>query len=82
MESAEACNGLFVIESDTNTLLIVYWCVLGLEPSALKSGMGYMLQKQLAPEQLKVATEAQVPREPPPEFEFIADPPSISAFDL
>lgn len=23
-----------------------------------------------------------VPKEPPPEFEFIADPPSISAFDL
>lgn len=26
--------------------------------------------------------EAIVPKEPPPEFEFIADPPSISAFDL
>lgn len=23
-----------------------------------------------------------IPKEPPPEFEFIADPPSISAFDL
>lgn len=23
-----------------------------------------------------------MPKEPPPEFEFIADPPSISAFDL
>lgn len=26
--------------------------------------------------------ESVVPKEPPPEFEFIADPPSISAFDL
>lgn len=26
--------------------------------------------------------ETVVPKEPPPEFEFIADPPSISAFDL
>lgn len=26
--------------------------------------------------------ETIVPKEPPPEFEFIADPPSISAFDL
>lgn len=28
------------------------------------------------------STEPIVPKEPPPEFEFIADPPSISAFDL
>lgn len=26
--------------------------------------------------------ETVVPKEPPPEFEFIADPPSIAAFDL
>lgn len=26
--------------------------------------------------------EATAPKEPPPDFEFIADPPSISAFDL
>ena len=26
--------------------------------------------------------EPIIPKEPPPEFEFIADPPSISAFDL
>lgn len=26
--------------------------------------------------------ETVIPKEPPPEFEFIADPPSISAFDL
>lgn len=26
--------------------------------------------------------ESVVPKEPPPEFEFMADPPSISAFDL
>lgn len=32
--------------------------------------------------QAQVIHETVVPKEPPPEFEFIADPPSISAFDL
>lgn len=32
--------------------------------------------------QSQVIQETVVPKEPPPEFEFIADPPSISAFDL
>ncbi|KTG33140.1 hypothetical protein cypCar_00040361 [Cyprinus carpio] len=32
--------------------------------------------------QAQVIHESVVPKEPPPEFEFIADPPSISAFDL
>ncbi|XP_062398240.1 splicing factor 3A subunit 1 [Sardina pilchardus] len=32
--------------------------------------------------QAQVIQESVVPKEPPPEFEFIADPPSISAFDL
>uniref|UniRef100_A0A803TUM8 Splicing factor 3a subunit 1 n=1 Tax=Anolis carolinensis TaxID=28377 RepID=A0A803TUM8_ANOCA len=32
--------------------------------------------------QVQVIQETVVPKEPPPEFEFIADPPSISAFDL
>lgn len=31
---------------------------------------------------MQVIQEAVVPKEPPPEYEFIADPPSISAFDL
>ncbi|XP_052217771.1 splicing factor 3A subunit 1-like [Dreissena polymorpha] len=30
----------------------------------------------------KIIQEPVIPTEPPPEFEFIADPPSISAFDL
>ncbi|XP_055384989.1 splicing factor 3A subunit 1 [Condylostylus longicornis] len=30
----------------------------------------------------QVAEQQFVPREPPPEFEFVADPPSISALDL
>lgn len=33
-------------------------------------------------QQVQVIQETIVPKEPPPEFEFIADPPSISAFDL
>ena len=41
----------------------------------------------LKSELLKSATkkkkeEPVVPKEPPPEYEFLADPPSISAFDL
>ncbi|MEQ2161874.1 hypothetical protein GOODEAATRI_014107 [Goodea atripinnis] len=32
--------------------------------------------------QSQVIQETVIPKEPPPEFEFIADPPSISAFDL
>jgi len=39
--------------------------------------------QQLQQELLKQVVEQQfVPKEPPPEFEFIADPPSISALDL
>lgn len=30
----------------------------------------------------QVAEQQFVPKEPPPDFEFIADPPSISALDL
>lgn len=32
--------------------------------------------------QSQVIQETVIPKEPPTEFEFIADPPSISAFDL
>lgn len=38
--------------------------------------------QQKQQELLKQATEQFVPKDPPPEFEFIADPPSISALDL
>jgi len=55
----------------------------GQEPSAvLKSGFGFLPQKPAFADQLKAAVEVQAPLEPPAEFEFIADPPSISAFDL
>lgn len=50
------------------------------EPNfAQKSGFGYQLQKPLQ-EPLLAAKDP--PKEPPPEFEFVADPPSISAADL
>ncbi|KAM9743970.1 splicing factor 3A subunit 1 isoform 2-T4 [Menidia menidia] len=43
-----------------------------------------MQQSQQLPQkvQSQVIQETVIPKEPPPEFEFIADPPSISAFDL
>ncbi|XP_019717341.1 splicing factor 3A subunit 1 isoform X2 [Hippocampus comes] len=53
-----------------------------LEPSAAvpKVMQQTMQQTQQLPQ--KVIQEAIIPKEPPPEFEFIADPPSIAAFDL
>ncbi|KAL7986713.1 hypothetical protein Chor_012996 [Crotalus horridus] len=56
------------------------------EPSAAIPKV--MQAQQTAQQQLPQKVQAQViqetvvPKEPPPEFEFIADPPSISAFDL
>ncbi|XP_075895194.1 splicing factor 3A subunit 1 isoform X1 [Nelusetta ayraudi] len=56
------------------------------EPSAAvpKVMQQTMQQTQQLPQkvQSQVIQETIVPKEPPPEFEFIADPPSISAFDL
>ena len=39
-------------------------------------------QTDLLKSALKEKKEPLVPKEPPSEFEFVADPPSISAFDL
>lgn len=54
---------------------------IGLLPGIQKLSISSIAQKQQ--ELLKLATEQQFqPKEPPPEFEFVADPPSISALDL
>ncbi|XP_041084244.1 splicing factor 3A subunit 1-like [Polyodon spathula] len=60
-----------------------------LEPSAAvpkvmqQQALQNASQQQLPQKvQAQVIHETVVPKEPPPEFEFIADPPSISAFDL
>ncbi|XP_013393875.1 splicing factor 3A subunit 1-like [Lingula anatina] len=54
----------------------------GQEPAAPKASLGLGLPvKQQEVVKAPVVQEI-VPKEPPPEFEFIADPPSISAFDL
>ncbi|XP_077456664.1 splicing factor 3A subunit 1 [Stigmatopora argus] len=55
-----------------------------LEPSAAvpKVMQQTMQQNQQLPQKVQVIQEAIIPKEPPPEFEFIADPPSIAAFDL
>jgi splicing factor 3A subunit 1 len=46
-------------------------------------GLQKLSISQKQQELLKQATEQQFqPKDPPPEFEFIADPPSISALDL
>ncbi|XP_075685721.1 splicing factor 3A subunit 1 isoform X1 [Rhinoderma darwinii] len=55
------------------------------EPSA---AIPKVMQQQQSVQQLPQKVHAQVvqetiiPKEPPPEYEFVADPPSISAFDL
>ncbi|XP_031426009.1 splicing factor 3A subunit 1 [Clupea harengus] len=59
-----------------------------LEPSAAVPKVMQQQALQQSSQQLPQKVQAQViqetvvPKEPPPEFEFIADPPSISAFDL
>ncbi|XP_061907122.1 splicing factor 3A subunit 1 [Entelurus aequoreus] len=52
------------------------------EPSAAvpKVMQQAMLQTQQLPQ--KVQAIQEIPKEPPPEYEFLADPPSIAAFDL
>jgi len=45
-------------------------------------GSGLGLSTTKPQEVAKIIQEPVIPTEPPPEFEFIADPPSISAFDL
>ncbi|XP_050389734.1 splicing factor 3A subunit 1 [Patella vulgata] len=52
----------------------------GQEPLAPKPG-GQSLARQPQEQTIKLA-EVFVPKEPPPEFEFVVDPPSISAYDL
>ncbi|XP_066544884.1 splicing factor 3A subunit 1 isoform X2 [Amia ocellicauda] len=49
-----------------------------MQQQALQNNQQQLPQKV----QAQVINETVVPKEPPPEFEFIADPPSISAFDL
>lgn len=53
----------------------------GQEPQAPK-GLAFGISSGKPLEQAKIIPEPVVPKEPPPEFEFIADPPSISSFDL
>ncbi|XP_072288587.1 splicing factor 3A subunit 1 [Eucyclogobius newberryi] len=49
------------------------------EPSA---AIPKVMQQQQLPQKVQVIQETVIPKEPPLEFEFIADPPSIAAFDL
>uniref|UniRef100_UPI00358F1148 splicing factor 3A subunit 1-like n=1 Tax=Myxine glutinosa TaxID=7769 RepID=UPI00358F1148 len=50
------------------------------EPSA---AVPKVMQQQLVQKfQTQVVQDAVVPKEPPPDWEFMADPPSIAAFDL
>ncbi|XP_008333387.1 splicing factor 3A subunit 1-like [Cynoglossus semilaevis] len=52
------------------------------EPSAAVPKVMQQFQQLPQKVQSQVIQETVIPKEPPAEFEFIADPPSISAFDL
>ncbi|KAI7797556.1 putative splicing factor 3A subunit 1, partial [Triplophysa rosa] len=56
----------------------------GQEPSAAVPKVMQQQASQQLPQkvQAQVIHESVIPKEPPLEFEFMADPPSISAFDL
>lgn len=63
------------------------WLLLGQEPntnlpSALSKLSVTAAAQQKQQEILKSVEQPFVPKDPPAEFEFIADPPSISALDL
>lgn len=62
---------------------IIYWQAVctGVEPTFKPQPQSTTLLQQ-KPEQLKIIEHVSIPKEPPTEFEFIIDPPSISAFDL
>lgn len=51
-------------------------------PSAISKLSVNSAAQQKQQEFLKQIEQPFVPKEPPSEFEFIADPPSISALDL
>lgn len=56
---------------------------VGALPAGLQKLSVTPAAQQKQQELLKQATEQTfVPKEPPAEFEFVADPPSISALDL
>lgn len=63
---------LFVLASELSSTL----------PAAISKLSVTAAAQQKQQEILKQVEQPFVPREPPTEFEFIADPPSISALDL
>lgn len=68
-------------------MMCVYSFVLGSElsstlPAAISKLSVTAAAQQKQQEILKQVEQPFIPREPPTEFEFIADPPSISALDL
>lgn len=70
-----------------NKCFILYVVLLGQEPSAgLPSAISKLTvsasAQQKQQEILKAVEQPFIPKDPPTDFEFIADPPSISALDL
>lgn len=65
---------------------ILNYFLLGTESGLITSGLSKLsvtpAAQQKQQEILKQVEQPFVPKDPPSEFEFIADPPSISALDL
>lgn len=67
---------------------IVHNCSLGQEVSLAGTQVQKTVSTTTQQKQQELLKQAQtqekpfVPKDPPPEYEFIADPPSISALDL
>lgn len=59
--------------------------IVGQEPAVAPAGFQQKTvtsATQLKQQELLKQAEVFIPKDPPPEFEFVADPPSISALDL
>ena len=62
--------------------IYVYEMKTGQDAASLPTIRPSAIPRAAPQEAAKVHQEPAVPKEPPPEPEFICDPPSISAFDL
>ena len=79
MNTPMVIRNLFPIEKKP---VIVLFFNLGQEPAAQPQFRSSTIPRAAPTESARIIQEPAVPKEPPPEPEFLCDPPSISAFDL
>lgn len=76
------CIFISIITKVILTLKFLADVTQSLMPGIQKLGVTQAAQQRQQELLKQVAEQQFVPKDPPPEFEFIADPPSISALDL